>query len=155
MARRIRVLVIDADPGAPNFLESLLSRRRYRVFAVPDGQAALRTLDETRPDIVILELVQAGMGAVETLRQLKKRLLPEVPVIMTSGERVAPTIVAAIKLGATESLRKPFEAEELELTCQRALEEARKRRVVDRAASANRRLGHGKPVHHGRGGDRT
>ncbi len=145
MAMRLRVLVIDADPGALELLESLLSRRRYRVFAVPDGQAALRTLDETRPNIVILELVLPGMGAVETLRRLKKRLLPEVPVIMTSGERVAPAIVAAIRLGATELLRKPFEAGELEFTCQKALKDAR---LIDRPVSRRRPSDSSEPVHH-------
>ena len=80
MTKRLRVLVIDDDPGIRDLLEALLSRRAYQVFAVPDGQEALRTLAETRPDIVILELVLAGMGAVETLRRLKKRLLPAVPV---------------------------------------------------------------------------
>jgi two-component system response regulator AtoC len=60
------------------------------------------------------------MDGLETLRRLKQRM-PEVPVIMLSGHGQARTIVEAMRLGATDFLRKPFEVEELELAFQKAL----------------------------------
>jgi len=61
------------------------------------------------------------MDGLETLREFKKRM-PEVPVVMLSGQGQARTIVEAMRLGASDFLRKPFEVEELELAFQKALE---------------------------------
>jgi two-component system, NtrC family, response regulator AtoC len=121
MAERFRVLVIDDDPGIREYLETVVSRQGYRVYAAADGEEALRRLDDTRPDLVTLDVVLPGMDGLETLQQLKKRL-PEVPVIMLSGHGQARTIVEAMRLGASDFLRKPFEVEELELAFQKALE---------------------------------
>lgn len=121
MADPFRVLVIDDDPGIRDYLETLVSRQGYQVFAVADGEQALRTLDETRPDLVTLDVVLPGMDGIETLQKIKQRL-PEVPVVMLSGHGQARTIVEAMRLGASDFLRKPFEVEELELAFQKALE---------------------------------
>ncbi|MFP8872454.1 MAG: sigma-54 dependent transcriptional regulator [Myxococcota bacterium] len=121
MVERFRVLVIDDDPGVRDYLETLALRLGYRVTAVGDGEEALATLDESKPDIITLDAVLPGMDGLETLRRLKQRI-PEVPVVMLSGHGQARTIVEAMKLGASDFLRKPFEVEELELAFQKALE---------------------------------
>ncbi|MCC6643016.1 MAG: sigma-54-dependent Fis family transcriptional regulator [Deltaproteobacteria bacterium] len=121
MADPFRVLVIDDDPGVRDYLEALVSRQGYQVFAVADGEQALRTLDDTRPDLVTLDVILPGMDGIETLQKIKQRL-PEVPVVMLSGHGQARTIVEAMRLGASDFLRKPFEVEELELAFQKALE---------------------------------
>jgi two-component system response regulator AtoC len=121
VSERYRVLVIDDDPGVRDYLEALVSRRGYEVFAYPSGEEALRRLDADRPDLVTLDVVLPGMDGLETLRRIKERLA-EVPVVMLSGHGQARTIVEAMRLGATDFLRKPFEVEELELAFQKALE---------------------------------
>ena len=121
MAKRFRVLVIDDDPSIREYLEALATRQGYDVFSVEDGEHALETLQETRPDIVTLDVVLPGMDGLETLRRIKQRL-PDVPVVMLSGHGQAPTIVEAMRRGASDFLRKPFEVEELELAFQKALE---------------------------------
>ena len=121
MADPFRILVIDDDPGIREYLEALASRHGYDVFTVGDGEKALETLDETRPDIVTLDVVLPGIDGLETLRQIKQRM-PDVPVIMLSGHGQARTIVEAMRRGASDFLRKPFEVEELELAFQKALE---------------------------------
>jgi len=121
MSEQFRVLVIDDDPGIREYLEILATRQGYRVVAVGTGEEALEVLDEARPDVVTLDAVLPGMDGLETLRQLKQRL-PEVPVVMLSGHGQARTIVEAMRLGASDFLRKPFEVEELEIAFQKALE---------------------------------
>jgi two-component system response regulator AtoC len=121
MAERFRVLVIDDDPGIREYLKALGERQGYQVSAAADGEEALATLSESRPDIVTLDAVLPGMDGLETLRQMKK-LIPDIPVIMLSGHGQARTIVEAMRLGASDFLRKPFEVEELELAFQKALE---------------------------------
>ncbi|MEE2672750.1 MAG: sigma-54 dependent transcriptional regulator [Myxococcota bacterium] len=121
MVEKFRVLVIDDDPGIREYLKALGERQGYQVSAVSDGEEAIASLSVSRPDIVTLDAVLPGMDGLETLRQLKK-LIPEIPVIMLSGHGQARTIVEAMRLGASDFLRKPFEVEELELAFQKALE---------------------------------
>ncbi len=130
MSHAFRVLVIDDDPGVREYLEALMSRQGYEVAAVAGGEEALERLAEIRPDLVTLDVVLEGMDGIETLRRLKKRL-PEVPVIMLSGHGQARTIVEAMRLGASDFLRKPFEVEELELAFQKALENRALRQEVE------------------------
>ena len=121
MVERFRVLVIDDDPGIREYLQALGTRQNYHVGVAADGEEALASLAESRPDIVTLDAVLPGMDGLETLRQLKK-VIPDVPVIMLSGHGQARTIVEAMRLGASDFLRKPFEVEELELAFEKALE---------------------------------
>lgn len=121
MNERTTVLVIDDDPGIREFLETLTRRQGYGVHTAEDGESALEKLDQIRPDIITLDAVLPGIDGLETLRRLKQRA-PEVPVIMLSGHGQARTIVEAMRLGASDFLRKPFEAEELELAFSKALD---------------------------------
>ncbi len=131
MAEQFRVLVIDDDPGVRDYMEALVSREGYRVFAAADGEQALKDLDDTQPDLITLDVVLPGMDGLATLAQLKKRL-PDVPVVMLSGHGQARNIVEAMRLGASDFLRKPFEVEELELAFQKALEKRALKQEVER-----------------------
>jgi len=130
VADAVRVLVIDDDPGVLEYLEVLMSRQGYAVTPATGGEQALAGLDKSRPDLVTLDVVLDGMDGLETLRRLKKRI-PDVPVIMLSGHGHARTIVAAMQLGASDFLRKPFEVEELEVAFQKALENRALRQEVE------------------------
>ena len=120
MTARSRVLVVDDDPGMLELMEIYLSRRGFQVFGVPNGEDALGTLDDTQPDLIILDLVLPGMGGLDVLRQLKQAL-PRVPVVMASGHGQARNIVESMRRGASEFLLKPFELEELDLALQNVL----------------------------------
>jgi two-component system response regulator AtoC len=130
MAQSYRMLVIDDDPGLRDYLEALASNRGYQVFTAATGEEAIQSLEESRPDLVTLDLVLPGMDGLETLRRIKERL-PEVPVVMLSGHGQARNIVEAMKLGASDFLRKPFEVEELEVAFQKALEKRALRKEVE------------------------
>ncbi len=130
MADSFRLLVIDDDPGVREYLQALMSRRGYAVCTAESGEEALSGLATTRPDLITLDLVLDGMDGLETLRRLKKRV-PDVPVVMLSGHGQARQIVEAMQLGAADFLRKPFEAEELQVAFQKALETRALRQEVE------------------------
>ena len=111
MSQLFRVLVIDDDPGVRDYMEALVSRQGYDVLAVADGEQALQSLETSTPDLITLDVVLPGMDGLQTLSELKKRL-PSVPVVMLSGHGQARNIVEAMRLGASDFLRKPFEVEE-------------------------------------------
>jgi two-component system response regulator AtoC len=130
-ADAFRVMVIDDDPGVRDYMEALVSRQGYRVYAAADGEQALARLEDVRPDLVTLDVVLPGMDGLETLRRIKQRM-PDVPVVMLSGHGQARNIVEAMRLGASDFLRKPFEVEELELAFQKALEKRALKQEVER-----------------------
>ncbi len=130
MDESFRVLVIDDDPWVRDYLETLVSHQGYKVFSSGSGEEALDCLDEVRPDLVTLDVVLPGMDGLETLLHLKKRS-PGLPVVMLSGHGQARTIVEAMRNGASDFLRKPFEIEELELAFHKALEKRELAREVE------------------------
>ncbi|MBW2507150.1 MAG: sigma-54-dependent Fis family transcriptional regulator [Deltaproteobacteria bacterium] len=131
MADRFRVLVIDDDPGVRDYMEALVSRQGYEVTAAADGEEALKNLETTQPDLITLDVVLPGMDGLQTLEKLKQRL-PDVPVVMLSGHGQARNIVEAMRRGASDFLRKPFEVEELELAFQKALAKRALKQEVER-----------------------
>jgi two-component system response regulator AtoC len=129
--------VIDDDPGVRDYMEALVTRQGYRVFLAADAEQALADLDQSRPDIVTLDVVLPGIDGLETLQRLKQRV-PDVPVVMLSGHGQARNIVEAMRLGASDFLRKPFEVEELELAFQKALEKRALTQEVERLRGSAR-----------------
>ncbi|MFK7894221.1 MAG: sigma-54-dependent transcriptional regulator [Myxococcota bacterium] len=121
MASPTTILVIDDDPGIRESLDALARRHGYDLQVAVDGATALADLERMRPDLITLDAVLPDMDGLETLRRIKQRM-PDVPVVMLSGQGQARTIVDAMRLGAADFLRKPFEAEELDAACTKALE---------------------------------
>jgi two-component system response regulator AtoC len=121
MKDKIKVLVIDDDASTRDYLKALIAKIGYKVFTAESGEQALAELDRVSPTLVTLDLVLPGIDGIETLRLIKERD-PDVPVLMLSGHGQAKTIVQAMKLGATDFLRKPFESEELKIAFNKALE---------------------------------
>jgi len=121
MKDKIKVLVIDDDSSTRDYLKALITKMGYRVFTAESGEQALTELDKVDPTLVTLDLVLPGIDGIETLRLIKEKE-PSVPVIMLSGHGQAKTIVQAMKLGATDFLRKPFESDELKIAFNKALE---------------------------------
>ena len=121
MSDSTTVLIIDDDPGIRDYLETVAVRQGFGVTTAADGESALAGMAKSRPDLITLDAVLPGLDGLETLRLLKLEA-PDVPVIMVSGHGQARTIVEAMRLGASDFLRKPFEVEELELAFKRALD---------------------------------
>ncbi|MDW7711680.1 MAG: sigma-54 dependent transcriptional regulator [Deferrisomatales bacterium] len=125
MADEATIMVVDDDSGVRDYLGSLLSLEGYRVESAPGGVEALARMENgLRPDAVILDIMMPGMDGIETLAQLKDRD-PELPVIMLSGVGQTSTVVRAMKAGAYDYIDKAFEADELQMALEKALERRR------------------------------
>jgi DNA-binding NtrC family response regulator len=118
-AAPLRVLVVDDDPGVRYTLREILSSEGLAVDEAADGAEALAKLDGH--PLVITDLRMPGMDGMELLRRLAPRSpAPRVVLITAHGsERQA---VEAMKAGAYDYFRKPFETEELLAVVRRAVE---------------------------------
>ncbi len=119
-----RLLVVDDDAGVRYTLREILESERLEVVEAADGAAALARYEEAPCPLVITDLRMPGVDGMELLRRLAARApAPRVVVITAHGsERQA---VEAMKAGAYDYFRKPFEVDELVAVVRRALEAVR------------------------------
>jgi DNA-binding NtrC family response regulator len=118
-----KLLVVDDDPGARDWLAMFATRLGYDVEAVATGEEAVRAVREVPRDLVTLDVMLPGISGLETLKELQREA-PLLPVVMLSGHGPTQTIVQAVRSGAVDFLRKPFEPEQLERAFARALNRA-------------------------------
>jgi CheY-like chemotaxis protein len=103
-----RILVVDDDADVRTTLEEFLAVKGYQTTAAPDGQAALRALGETRPDVVLLDIEMPGLSGIEALTYIRA-VAPETRVIMVSGAASVETAKQSLALGAFDYVVKPVD----------------------------------------------
>ncbi|HVI92817.1 MAG TPA: sigma-54 dependent transcriptional regulator, partial [Anaeromyxobacter sp.] len=119
-----RVLVVDDDAGVRYTLREILASAGVEVDEAADGVEALGRLDARPASLVVTDLRMPRMDGMELLRRVQARApAPRVVVITAHGsERQA---VDAMKAGAYDYFRKPFDNDELLAVVRRALESVR------------------------------
>ena len=119
---RARILIVDDEEIVTrSCLRILGDGDDYEADAVHDGWEALKKIDETHYDVLILDIMMPKMDGMEVLRRVKETH-PDIDVIMVTGLSQIETAVRSMKLGAFDYLPKPFDPDELKLVVQRALE---------------------------------
>lgn len=106
LARQLHVLVVEDEKVMRNLMELMLVRLGFAVTAVPDGPTALRLLEETHFDLVMLDVVLPGRDGFDVLTEL--RAFSTVPVIMLTALNRPADIVRGFELGADNYITKPF-----------------------------------------------
>jgi DNA-binding NtrC family response regulator len=115
------VLVIDDEQLVRWSIEKLLSKDGHEVVSVGTGAEGLLKLRESIPDVVLLDMKLPDIEGIEILRTIKKEN-GELPVIVITAYGSIDSAINAIKTGAFDYIVKPFDAEKLKLTVNRALE---------------------------------
>jgi DNA-binding response OmpR family regulator len=100
------VLIVDDEPTIRLMFRTALQSAGYDAVEAGDGPSALARLQESPPDVVLLDLKMPGMDGMETLRQMRERGDDTAVVIVTAHGSIADA-VAAMKLGAVDFLTKP------------------------------------------------
>jgi signal transduction histidine kinase/response regulator of citrate/malate metabolism len=111
-----RRLVVLADDNADlrDYIGRLLSDYGYDVETVPDGTAALASLQARRPDILLTDVMMPQLDGFGLLRAIRAdAALRDLPVIMLSARAGDDAKVEGLDAGADDYLTKPFSAREL------------------------------------------
>jgi DNA-binding response OmpR family regulator len=95
-----------------------------RPILVQDGTTALSLLASEKVDLVLLDILMPGMDGITVLRQIKDRM-PSLPVILVTASSTIDHVIAALREGADDFVRKPIDLEELKLCIGRALSKVR------------------------------
>jgi two-component system response regulator AtoC len=133
-----RVLLVDDEPSVLFALKELARERGWEPLLARSGPEALGLVD--RADAVVTDFAMPDMDGMELLRAIRERdeSLPVILLTAHGSERLA---VRAIRAGAYEYVKKPFDVDELAMALERALE-ARLLRLRNRQLAAEHAIGH-------------
>ncbi len=125
------ILVVDDEADIRDLVSGILEDEGHRTRLARDSDEALRSIEERRPQLVILDIWLQGsrLDGLEVLTIIK-RTYPDLPVVIISGHGNIETAVTAIKRGAYDYIEKPFKADRLILVTMRALETSSLKREV-------------------------
>jgi DNA-binding NtrC family response regulator len=119
--RDARLLIAEDEANLRLVLQKELQRLGYRVHVAPDGEAALRKLEESNVDVLLCDINMPRMDGMELLRRVHERPNPP-EVIMLTGQGTIETAVEAMKIGAYDYLTKPYSINELDIRVRQAAE---------------------------------
>ena len=112
---RARVLVVEDEQDIATLITHTLQRGGdLEVESVGSGDAALKTVTERTPDLIILDLNLPVLGGLEVCRILRSRPnTAETPIIMLTARTTESDRVMGLELGADDYITKPFSLREL------------------------------------------
>ena len=129
MTRRVDVAIVDDDPALVALLKHAMESRSMRVATYADGEAAMAALTGADPEVqaavILLDVDLPALNGLDVLRRLKSgdvsRLSNVVMLTARTGER---DVLAALELGATDHITKPFSVPVLMHKVRTALKQA-------------------------------
>jgi DNA-binding NtrC family response regulator len=124
------IVVLEDDPLVNSTVKSVLEESYTEVHVFSDAKEAIETIDDLRPDLLLLDIFLGHYNGLEILQELRDNG-HQVPVIMMTAFSDIRMAVRAMRLGAEDFIVKPLDLEQLELTVERALEKYELKRQVD------------------------
>jgi two-component system NtrC family response regulator len=116
-----RILVVDDDESLRRITQLQLEEAGYEVLTASNGEAALKTIEEEAPALVITDLKMPGLSGLEVLKKARE-WYPQTSILMVTAFGTVQNAVEAMKAGAYDYITKPIDYEELVLVVNRAME---------------------------------
>jgi DNA-binding NtrC family response regulator len=126
------ILIVDDEPSVRESLKAVLGAspsgsstadtdESYSILQAESGEQALAMVQDSPPDLILLDIIMPGMDGIAVLERLRAKDR-STPIIMLTATKTVKTAVDAMKLGATDYLTKPFDVDELKVIVRQALE---------------------------------
>lgn len=119
--KRPLILIVEDDVNMRQLMANVLAPLDADILAAKSAQDALGVLEDGETAVVLTDLRMPGVDGMAVLKFAHERN-PHTLVLLITGYASVESAVEALKLGAYDYLRKPFEPDELRCTVQRALE---------------------------------
>jgi DNA-binding response OmpR family regulator len=102
-----RVLVVDDEPGIGRILHIKLGHAGFDVITTTSGAEAIEIIRKQPPDIVLLDILMPNVTGMDVLNEV--RTFSKVPIVVFTAK---PDVIQfAMKMGANDSISKPFDPE--------------------------------------------
>ena len=114
MPEQADILVVDDSIDSLKLLADLLSDRGYHVRPAANGEMALRSVAESLPDLILLDVKMPGMDGYEVCGRLKaNEKTRRIPVLFISGVENISSKIKCFDVGCVDYITKPFQSEEV------------------------------------------
>lgn len=131
-----RILLVDDDDSITNMLATFLTLSGFEVDIAHNGEQALTQIAESKPALIVLDVLMPGLDGREVLRRLRREG-NWIPVILMTQITGTPERIMALDEGADDYLNKPFDPQELVVRIRAVL---RRSQPGVRSLNAGRRL---------------
>ncbi|MDY6910781.1 MAG: response regulator [Chloroflexota bacterium] len=112
MTRFIRILVVDDDPSIIKLLGANLKARDFDVVTAEDGESGFRAIEQTLPDLVVLDYMMPKMTGLDVVKQVRG-MGNNVPIIILTARCTASEKEILIEHGVDDYMTKPFIIEDM------------------------------------------
>ena len=134
---QILVLLVDDDPVFTQFTQNILTEKGMKVMTAFNKAEGLDLFEKHHPDCVILDIFLPDGSGVDLIKPIRGIEL-KVPIIMVSGQNEVDEVVRAMKDGANDYIKKPFQGDELFLKIQMVLETSQNKWELDELKTKSR-----------------
>jgi two-component system, OmpR family, response regulator VanR len=111
MEERPGILIVDDEKEIADLIEIHLTNEGFKVFKAPDGNQALKELEQQSIQLAILDIMMPGIDGLELCRKIRQHM--NIPIIMLSAKSQDMDKVLGLSTGADDYLAKPFNVIEL------------------------------------------
>jgi len=125
-----KILIVDDEPFNMNILGQELTDRGFAIETASNGRGALKKVETSRPDLILLDYMMPDLSGLDVLKELRKGGI-DTPVIMITAHGTIGRAVEAMREGAYDFITRPFEPDHITLVVQKALERERLKRGVE------------------------
>ncbi len=108
---RSLILIVDDDPALSEMLQIVLAQEGFDTAHCGTGTGALAAMRESKPDLVLLDLMLPGRDGVTVCREMRAE--SGVPIVMLTAKSETDDVVAGLQAGADDYIAKPFKTKEL------------------------------------------
>lgn len=117
-----KILIVDDEPNIVISLEFLMKREGFTVSVAVDGEEALRRIAETRPDLVLLDVMMPKKSGFEICQEVRANpAWTAIKIVMLTAKGRDTEVQKGVALGADAYVTKPFSTKELVATVRSVL----------------------------------
>ncbi len=106
-----KILIVDDDTNICELLRLYLSKDGFDTLVCNDGEAAIKTVAESAPDLILLDIMLPKLDGWQVCRAIRKD--SNVPIIMITAKGETFDKILGLELGADDYVTKPFDAKEV------------------------------------------
>ena len=134
-----KVLIVDDEPDTLEIIRRLLQFEGFEILTASTGEEGVKKVEEEHPEVVLMDISLPGIDGNEAVRRIKK-VHPFPSVIMLTAYATVDNAIRALKQGASDFVKKPFENDHLIHIVHQALEKYRALRERERLEEEVQRL---------------
>ncbi|MEH1869931.1 hybrid sensor histidine kinase/response regulator [Nostoc sp.] len=111
--RIYRILAVDDTPDNLILVQAILESEGYEIDLVSDGIKALREVEKSPPDLILLDVMMPGIDGYEVTRRIRNNpAISYIPILLITAFHES-SVVEGLDAGADDFIRKPFDTDEL------------------------------------------